>query len=182
MAKRNTRTQIRRQGSSRGGGAPGGLTHLDARGAARMVDVGPKAATLREARASGRLRLRPATLALLRSGRAAKGDVLAAARIAGIQAAKETWRLIPLCHLLPLDSVAVDFGFLGRGLLGVSATARATARTGVEMEALAAVAAACLTVYDMLKAVDRGMTIERIRLEEKTGGKRAFRRGRSGRP
>jgi cyclic pyranopterin monophosphate synthase len=141
-----------------------------------MVDVGPKAVTRRTARASGRVRMLPATLGLLRAGRAAKGDVLAAARIAGIQAAKETSRLIPLCHVLPLEKVAVDFAFEGDSVLAITAEAAATAKTGVEMEALTAVSIAALTVYDMLKSVDRAMVIGEIRLEEKTGGKSDFRR------
>ena len=156
----------------------GRLSHLDRSGAARMVDVGPKAPTRRVARASGRVRMLPATLKLIRSGAAAKGDVLAAARIAGIQAAKETWRLIPLCHPLPIEKIAVDFAFEGPSALCIAAEAAVTARTGVEMEALTAVAVAALTVYDMLKAADRRMTIEEIRLEEKRGGKSDFLRRR----
>jgi cyclic pyranopterin monophosphate synthase len=152
-------------------------SHLDASGAARMVDVGGKAAVRREARASGRIRLLPAALETLRSGKASKGDVLAVARIAGIGAAKEAWRSIPLCHQVPLDRVSVDFAFLEDGCLSIVAVASATARTGVEMEALAAVAGAALAVYDMLKAVDPGISIEEIRLEEKSGGKSDFRRG-----
>ncbi len=151
------------------------LSHLDG-GAARMVDVGGKEPTRRTARASCVVRMRPETLALIRAGTAAKGDVLAAARIAGIAAAKETSRLIPLCHPLPLDRVGVDFAFAGEGGLRIEAEAAATARTGVEMEALTAAAVAALTVYDMLKSADREMAIESIRLEEKTGGKSDFRR------
>jgi cyclic pyranopterin phosphate synthase len=158
------------------GDTSGGLSHIDDSGAARMVDVGGKPAARREARASGTVRMLPATLELLRSGKAAKGDVLAVARIAGIGAAKETWRLIPLCHQVPLDRVSVDFAFDGGDRLRIEAEAAATARTGVEMEALAAVAGAALTVYDMLKAADPGMTIEEIRLEEKRGGKSDYRR------
>ncbi len=153
-----------------------GLTHLDASGAARMVDVGEKAPTRRVARASGRVRMQPATRSLIEKGGAKKGDVLQVARIAGIQAAKETSRLIPLCHPLPLDRVTVDFAFEEADRLAITAEAAVTARTGVEMEALTAVAVAALTVYDMLKAVDRSMAIEEIRLEEKTGGKAEYRR------
>ena len=142
-----------------------------------MVDVGEKAPSRRVARASGRVRMLPATLALLKGGGGPKGDVLQVARIAGIQAAKETSRLIPLCHQLPLDKVSVDFGFEGEDQVLITAEASVTARTGVEMEALTAVAVAALTIYDMLKAVDRGMSIEAIRLEEKTGGKEDYRRG-----
>ncbi len=156
--------------------APGGLSHLEPGGAARMVDVGEKIPTKRKAAASGRLRMLPATLELIRSGKAAKGDVLATARIAAIQAAKETSRLIPLCHSLPLECISVGFTFEGTDTLRIRAEARATAKTGVEMEALTAVVVASLTVYDMLKAVDRGMTIEAVRLESKTGGKSDYRR------
>ena len=160
----------------RGEDGPGGLSHIDASGAARMVDVGGKAPGRRTARASGLVHMLPATLDLVRGGGAAKGDVLGTARIAGIQAAKDTSRLIPLCHPLPLDRISVDFFFEAADTLRIGAEASATARTGVEMEALMAVAIACLTVYDMLKAVDRAMTIGEIRLEEKTGGKSDFRR------
>jgi cyclic pyranopterin monophosphate synthase len=148
------------------------FTHIDARGASRMVDVGEKPVTRRTARSSGRVRMLPATLAAIYapSGGVAKGNVMEVARLAGIMAAKRTADLIPLCHPLPLDAVTVDFQTEGEDALRIEATAVATARTGVEMEALAAVAAAALTVYDMCKAVDRGMTIERIQLEEKTGG------------
>ena len=152
------------------------MTHIDRRGAARMVDVGGKAITRRVAIASARVRMKAETLALLRAGKAKKGDVLAVARVAGIQAAKETSRIIPLCHPLPLERVAVRFAFPVRGVLGIEAETSVTARTGVEMEALVAVSAAALTVYDMLKAVDRGMVIEQVRLESKTGGKRDWTR------
>jgi len=148
------------------------LTHLDAAGAANMVDVGDKAATSREARAEGRVVMRPETLALIRDGMAKKGDVIATARIAGIMAAKKTSDLIPLCHPLLLTKVQVDIA-LDESLPGlrVSALARVTGQTGVEMEALTAVSVACLTIYDMAKAVDRGMQIEGIRVIEKSGGK-----------
>jgi cyclic pyranopterin phosphate synthase len=147
------------------------LTHFDERGASRMVDTSQKPETLRQARASGLLRLAPATLALIRDRALAKGDVLEVARLAGIMAAKRTGELIPLCHPLPLTAVAVDFSFEGEALLHIEATVRVFGRTGVEMEALTAVSVAALTVYDMCKAVDRSMTIERIRLEEKNGGR-----------
>lgn len=153
---------------SAGAPGPGGLSHLDPGGAARMVDIGGKTPSRRVARASGRVRMLPATLALIRTGSARKGDVLAVARLAGIQAAKDTSRLIPLCHPLPLERVAVEFAFEGEDALSIAAEAAVTARTGVEMEALTAVAVAALTVYDMLKAVDPGMVIEAIRLESKT--------------
>ncbi|HTU92481.1 MAG TPA: cyclic pyranopterin monophosphate synthase MoaC [Gemmataceae bacterium] len=153
------------------------LSHFDEHGAARMVDTSAKAETLREAKASGLVRMAPATLALIRDRGLAKGDVLEVARLAGIMAAKRTGDLIPLCHPLPLTSVAVEFTFAGDDLLRIEATVRVFGRTGVEMEALTAVSVAALTVYDMCKAVDRVMTVERIRLEEKSGGRSGtFRR------
>ena len=149
-----------------------GLTHLDARGHARMVDVGDKPVTQRLAVARGLVRMQSATLALLSSGAAAKGDVLAVARIAGIQAAKKTPELIPLCHAIVLTRVEVDLTPDARGkCVRIEARVRASDRTGAEMEALTAVSVAALTVYDMLKARDRGMTIEAIALHEKRGGK-----------
>jgi cyclic pyranopterin phosphate synthase len=147
------------------------LSHFDEHGASRMVDVGAKPETERFARASARLRANPTTIALIRDRAAAKGDVREVARLAGIMAAKRTSELIPLCHALPLSSVQVDFAFEGDDLLRIEATTRVVARTGVEMEALTAVSVAALTVYDMCKAVDRTMTIESIRLEEKSGGR-----------
>ena len=147
------------------------FTHFDATGASRMVDVGSKESTSRMARASGRLTLEPATLARIRERKVSKGDVLEVARLAGIMAAKRTDELIPLCHTLPLDAVAIDFGFPDSHTLAIDATARVTGRTGVEMEALVAVSVAALTVYDMCKSVDRSITIGEIRLEEKSGGK-----------
>ncbi|MBI3830109.1 MAG: cyclic pyranopterin monophosphate synthase MoaC [Planctomycetes bacterium] len=136
-----------------------------------MVDVGAKQPTQRVAVAEAFLRMRPATLRLIASGKAKKGDVLAVARLAGIQAAKRTDELIPLCHAIPLSSVAVDFEKTGAGRLRIVATAACTGQTGVEMEALCAASLAALTVYDMVKAVDRGMAVERVRLLEKKGGK-----------
>jgi cyclic pyranopterin phosphate synthase len=147
------------------------FTHFDETGASRMVDVGNKPETDRMARASARLRAAPATIRLIRDKAVAKGDVCEVARLAGIMAAKKTSDLIPLCHPLPLNSVTVDFAFDGDDVLKIEATARVFARTGVEMEALTAVTVAALTVYDMCKAVDRGMVIEQIRLEEKSGGR-----------
>jgi cyclic pyranopterin phosphate synthase len=147
------------------------LTHFDEHGASRMVDTSDKPETLRQARASGLVRMAPATAALIRDRALAKGDVPEVARLAGIMAAKRTGDLIPLCHPLPLTSVALDFTFESEGLLRIEATVRVFGRTGVEMEALTAVSVAALTVYDMCKAVDRGMTIERLRLEEKSGGR-----------
>ena len=148
------------------------LTHLDQTGAARMVDVGGKAVTERLAVAEGAVTMQPATLDLILSGNAKKGDVGATARLAGIMAAKRTHELIPLAHPLALTSVAVDIE-PDRDLPGlrVRATATVAGRTGVEMEALTAVSVACLTIYDMAKAADRGMTITGIRLVEKRGGK-----------
>ncbi|HEY5676647.1 MAG TPA: cyclic pyranopterin monophosphate synthase MoaC [Myxococcales bacterium] len=148
------------------------LTHFDERGAARMVDVAAKDETHRVAVAAGWIRMEPATLALVKSGTAKKGDVLGVARIAAIQAAKKTSELIPLCHPVPLTSVAVDFTLDDAGSrVECRARVECTARTGVEMEALTAVQVGLLTIYDMCKAVDRGMTMESIRLLEKRGGK-----------
>jgi len=153
------------------------LTHFDDRGASRMVDTSAKPETLREARASGLVRMQPATLNLIRDKGHAKGDVLEVARLAGIMAAKKTADLIPLCHPLPLTSVKLDFTFPSGDALRIEATVRVFGRTGVEMDALTAVSIAALTVYDMCKAVDRVMTIERVRLEEKSGGRSGtFRR------
>jgi cyclic pyranopterin monophosphate synthase len=158
----------------------GKLTHIDHGGAARMVDVSQKAATERVAVAAGFVRMSAATLDLVLSGNAKKGDVLGAARIAGIMAAKKTHELIPLCHPLAISKVEIDITpsppspASGGGKevgLAVTATVKVTGQTGVEMEALTAVSVACLTVYDMVKAVERGVTIEAIHLIEKRGGK-----------
>ena len=146
------------------------LTHLDDAGKARMVDVGGKAETKRVAVASGAIRMSADALAAIRDGAAPKGDVIAAARIAGIMAAKKTAELIPLCHPLALDAVSLDFVMEEEGLRAI-ATASLTGRTGVEMEALTAVSVALLTIYDMAKAIDKGMVIGEIRLIEKLGGK-----------
>ena len=148
------------------------LTHLDERGAARMVDVSDKAVTPRTAVAEGFVAMQPATLALIEGGEAKKGDVLAAARVAGIMAAKRTHELIPLCHPLAISKASIDFE-LSRDPVGmlVSAEVKVSGKTGVEMEALTAVAVACLTIYDMLKSADRAMTIKGIRLIEKSGGR-----------
>ena len=148
-----------------------GLTHLDSQGRARMVDVSDKAVTTREATAEGRLLMQPATLALALSGAGKKGDVRAVAEIAGVMAAKRTADLIPLCHPLMLSSVKVAVEPLEDGAgLGVIARVRTTGQTGVEMEALTAASVALLTLYDMLKAADRGMTIDAVRLVAKSGG------------
>jgi cyclic pyranopterin monophosphate synthase len=148
-----------------------GLTHLDEAGRARMVDVGAKPVTSRRAVASGEIRMKPATLALISSGSVAKGDVFAVARVAGIMAAKKTGELVPLCHPLGLDSVTVDLEPSGTDTVRITATATVTGRTGIEMEALTAVSVAALTVYDMCKAADKDMVIGEIRLEEKSGGR-----------
>ena len=153
------------------------LTHIDRKGAARMVDVGAKAVTERRAVARGLLRLSPSTIALVRDGATPKGDVLAAARLAGIMAAKRTSDLIPLTHPLPLSHASVDL-VLGKDAIEIEATVATTARTGVEMEALTAVSVAGLTLYDMLKSVERGATLTDVRLVEKTGGKSGTYRAR----
>lgn len=146
------------------------LTHLDESGAAHMVDIGGKAETARKAVASGVIRMSARALAAIKAGDAPKGDVLGTARIAGIMAAKRTAELIPLCHPLALDAVTVDFAFEDDGVR-VTASASVTGRTGVEMEALTATSVALLTIYDMAKALDKGMVIGEIRLIEKQGGK-----------
>ncbi|MET0483006.1 MAG: cyclic pyranopterin monophosphate synthase MoaC [Aestuariivirgaceae bacterium] len=148
------------------------LTHLDADGRARMVDVSDKAVTLREATAGALVVMEPATLALITAGKAPKGDVLAAARIAGIMAAKRTHELIPLCHPLMISKIAIELAPApDRSAIAVTATVAVEGKTGVEMEALTAVSVACLTLYDMVKAVDRGMRITDIRLIAKSGGR-----------
>jgi cyclic pyranopterin monophosphate synthase len=153
------------------------LSHFDEQGASRMVDVSAKPETDRLARASGLVRMAAASAALIRDRKLAKGDVLEVARLAGIMAAKRTGELIPLCHPLPITAATVDFTFVEETLLRIEAVVRVFGRTGVEMEALTAVSVAALTVYDMCKAVDKTMTIERIRLEEKSGGRSGtFRR------
>jgi cyclic pyranopterin phosphate synthase len=146
------------------------FTHFDAAGQAQMVDVGGKDVSKRVARAAGRILMLPETLALIREGKASKGDVLGVARIAAIQAAKRTAELIPLAHPLPLTHVAVEFR-LDADAVAIEVTAETLDRTGVEMEALTAASVGLLTVYDMCKAVDRGMRIEGIHLVEKSGGK-----------
>lgn len=154
------------------------FTHFDEGGASRMVDVSSKPVTLRTARASGLVRMRPETLAAIRDRAVAKGDVFEVARLAGILAAKKTGELIPLCHPLGLDAVAVAFEVVDGSTVRIEATAAIHGRTGVEMEALTAVAVAALTVYDMVKAVDREVVIEQVRLDEKAGGRSGtFRRG-----
>ncbi|NMJ39860.1 cyclic pyranopterin monophosphate synthase MoaC [Roseomonas sp. JC162] len=153
------------------------LTHFDAAGRAAMVDVSAKDETSRTATARGRIVMQPATLALIRDGRAGKGDVLGIARIAGIMAAKKTSELIPLCHPLMISKVTVDLEPEGEDAVAIEATVKLSGRTGVEMEALTAVTVAALTVYDMVKAVDRSMRIEDVRLVHKAGGKSGEFRG-----
>lgn len=153
------------------------LTHFDAAGRAAMVDVSAKDETARTATARGRIVMQPATLALIREGRAGKGDVLGIARIAGIMAAKRTSELIPLCHPLMISKVTVDLEPEGEDAVAIEATVKLSGRTGVEMEALTAVTVAALTVYDMVKAVDRSMRIEDVRLVHKAGGKSGEFRG-----
>ncbi len=147
------------------------LNHFDETGASRMVDVGAKPVSHRLARASGQVRMGAETLAIIRDKRAAKGDVLEVARLAGIMATKRTPDLIPLCHPLAIESVTIDFSFPDDQTLAIQATVQVEAKTGIEMEALTAVAVAALTVYDMCKGVDRGMSIGPIQLEEKSGGR-----------
>lgn len=159
------------------------LSHFDETGASRMVDVSGKEISLRTARASGQVRMQPATLELIRDRRLAKGDVLEVARLAGIMAAKRTGELIPLCHPLGLDAVELTLTPQEPVTIRVEATVKSVGRTGVEMEALVAVSVACLTVYDMCKAVDRALMIGEIQLEEKTGGRRGpYRRPAAGPP
>ncbi|KAB2912124.1 MAG: cyclic pyranopterin monophosphate synthase MoaC [Hyphomicrobiaceae bacterium] len=157
------------------------LSHLNDKGEARMVDVSDKAVTHRTAIAEGFVAMEPATLALMEAGTAKKGDVRAAARIAGIMAAKRTHELIPLCHPLAISKATVDFApSQSPPGIRVSAEVKVSGQTGVEMEALTAVSVACLTIYDMLKAVDKGMRIEGVRLIEKTGGRSGtYRAGRA---
>jgi cyclic pyranopterin monophosphate synthase len=156
----------------------GDLTHFDEAGASRMVDVSGKPATERRAMASGLVRMQPATLDLILDRRLAKGDVFEVSRLAGILAAKRTGDLIPLCHPVGIDSVDIVFTEVRPDAVRIEATVKVVARTGVEMEALTAVSVAALTMYDMCKAVDRGMTIEQIALEQKSGGRRGdYQRG-----
>lgn len=153
------------------------FTHFDESGASRMVDVGGKEVTRREARASARIRMDEKTLSAIRDQNVQKGDVLGVARLAGIMAAKRTGDWIPLCHPLALDSVELAFEFPDEQCILVTATSRVTARTGVEMESLVAASAAALTIYDMCKSMDRTMVVEQVRLEEKSGGRSGhFRR------
>lgn len=144
-----------------------------------MVDISQKSDTVREAVVTGGIRMKPATLAKIKQNEIKKGDVLSVARVAGIMAAKKTPDLIPLCHPITIDNIAVDFNFVGDGFIKITATAKSSGKTGVEMEALVAASVAALTIYDMCKAVDKGMTIEQVCLESKKGGKSgAYVRGK----
>lgn len=155
-----------------GSGSAGGLSHLDEQGRARMVDVGEKGETRREARAEARVKMSSDTLAAVRAGNLPKGDVFSMARIAGVMAAKKTPELIPLCHPLRIDSISVEFDIEEEpSAVRVEAAVVATDRTGVEMEALTAAAVAALTIYDMCKAVERGVEVASLRLLHKSGGK-----------
>jgi cyclic pyranopterin phosphate synthase len=156
--------------STQGNSASGGLTHIDGDGSARMVDVGAKPATARLAVASGRIRMSASALAAIKAGDAPKGDVLGTARIAGIMAGKRTGDLIPMCHPLALDAITIEFAYEADAVR-VTASASLTGKTGVEMEAIVAATLALVTIYDMAKALDKGMVIEDVRLIEKRGGK-----------
>ena len=147
------------------------LSHVNSSGEAKMVDISLKGETVREAVAKGSVMMQPATLEQVKNASLKKGDVLAVARIAGIMAAKKVPDFIPLCHMIPIDSITIDFDLTKADCIGIAATVKSTGRTGVEMEALTAVTVAALTIYDMCKAVEKGMTITNIYLETKTGGK-----------
>jgi cyclic pyranopterin phosphate synthase len=147
------------------------LSHVNSNGEATMVDISQKGITVREAVAKGSVIMQPATLELVKNAGMKKGDVLAVARVAGIMAAKKVPDFIPLCHAIPIDSIKIDFDLTATNCIGITATVKSTSRTGVEIEALTAVSVAALTIYDMCKAVEKGMTITEIYLETKTGGK-----------
>ena len=156
------------------------LSHVNSSGEARMVDIGKKADTVREAVARGTVVMKPGTLEQVKTNTLKKGDVLAVARVAGIMAAKKTSDLIPLCHTILIDEVAVEFDMSGEDCIDITARAKSTGKTGVEMEALVAASVSALTIYDMCKAVDKGMTIKEIYLESKTGGKSGTYRRKKG--
>jgi cyclic pyranopterin phosphate synthase len=147
------------------------LSHVNSSGEAKMVDISLKGETVREAVAKGSVMMQPATLEQVKNASLKKGDVLAVARIAGIMAAKKVPDFIPLCHMIPIDSITIDFDLTKADCIGITSTVKSTGRTGVEMEALTAVTVAALTIYDMCKAVEKGMTITNIYLDTKTGGK-----------
>jgi cyclic pyranopterin phosphate synthase len=153
------------------------LTHVSPTGEARMVDISQKSETVREAVTRGKVVMKPGTLSQIKAASLKKGDVIAVARVAGIMAAKKTPHLIPLCHPIPIDDIAIDFDLSGNDCIEITSTVKSTGKTGVEMEALVATAVAALTIYDMAKSVDRGMTIAEIYLKSKKGGKSgAYRR------
>ncbi|HUV45392.1 MAG TPA: cyclic pyranopterin monophosphate synthase MoaC [Dehalococcoidales bacterium] len=156
------------------------LSHVNSSGEARMVNIGNKADTVREAVARGTVVMKPGTLEQVKTNTLKKGDVLAVARVAGIMAAKKTSDLIPLCHTILIDEVAVEFDVSGEDCIDITARAKSTGKTGVEMEALVAASVSALTIYDMCKAVDKGMTIKEIYLESKTGGKSGTYRRKKG--
>jgi len=157
------------------------LSHVNAKGEALMVDISQKSDTVREAVAIGGVRMKPGTLEKIKQSEIKKGDVLAVARIAGIMAAKKTPDLIPLCHPIIIDNISIGFDFVGDDFIKITASAKSSGKTGVEMEALMAASVSTLTIYDMCKSVDRGMTIERIYLESKKGGKSGtYRREKNG--
>jgi len=157
------------------------LSHVNQKGEAQMVDVSQKDDTLREAVVSGGVRMQPATLEKIKQNQIKKGDVLSVARVAGIMAAKKTPQLIPMCHPIIIDNVAVDFAFEGEDYIKITASAKSSGKTGVEMEALVAATVAAMTIYDMCKAIDRGMVIEQVCLESKKGGKSGvYKRGKIG--
>ena len=147
------------------------LSHVNIKGEARMVDISQKGDTVRKAVATGIVRMKPATLNKIKQNEFKKGDVLAVARVAGIMAAKKTPELIPLCHPIIIDNITVDFDYVGDDCIKITAGTNSSGKTGVEMEALVAASASALTIYDMCKSVDRGMTIEQVYLESKKGGK-----------
>ena len=147
------------------------LTHVSSTGEARMVDISQKGNTVRQAVTKGKVVMKPSTLEQIRTASLKKGDVMAVARVAGIMAAKKTPDLIPLCHPIPIDDIAIDFDLSGDDCIEITTTVKSTGKTGVEMEALVATAVAALTIYDMAKSVDRGMSIAEIYLESKKGGK-----------
>ncbi|MDD3678175.1 MAG: cyclic pyranopterin monophosphate synthase MoaC [Dehalococcoidales bacterium] len=147
------------------------LTHINDKGEAKMVDVSPKDDTVREAFVTGGVRMKPETLDKIKQNQMKKGDVLAAARIAGILGAKKTPDLIPLCHTILVSEITIDFEFIGEDYIEIKTMAKSTGKTGVEMEAMTAAAVSALTIYDMCKAIDRGMSIENICLQKKSGGK-----------
>jgi cyclic pyranopterin phosphate synthase len=147
------------------------LSHIDSKGEARMVDISQKSDTVREAVVIGGIRMKPDTLVKIKQNEIKKGDVLSVARVAGIMAAKKTFDLIPLCHPITIDNIGLDFKFIGDEFIKITAMVKSSGKTGVEMEAFVATSVAALTIYDMCKAIDKGMIIEQVYLESKSGGK-----------